>query len=105
MVASKTDAYIRDNAKQISESKATTVAKKVEPEFKITHLIRQAAHMESIEEVASMAEEQSAINEDGDLTEKLFYSLKLNVETLTIEEEDDRAEILDETVENEVEKT
>ena len=61
--------------------------------------------MESIEEVASMAEEQSAINEDCDLTEKLFYSLKLNVETLTIEEEDDRAEILDETVENEVEKT
>ena len=41
MVASKTDDYLRDNAKQISESKATAVAKKVEPEFKITHLIRK----------------------------------------------------------------
>ena len=42
MVASKTDDYLRDNAKQISESKATSVAnKKVEPEFKITHLMRK----------------------------------------------------------------
>ena len=57
--------------------------------------------MESIEEVASLAEEQSAINEDCDLTEKLFYSLKLNMETLAIEE-DNEGEMMDETIVDEI---